>query len=623
LQQLQSEYGEDDLVVLYYHVSGTYGTADASARGAYYDVSGIPEADFDAVSEVIGAGSSVINTYRPIVQTRLAASTPITMSTTGIIRPAADPDSSWVTTTFRVVDTVPGTYGALRAQFVVYEDIGSNYPWTVRDVLPPSTITTLSAPGDSVVVTKKFVVNGAWNAQELHVAVFLEDTDPKLIVNAQLMPDPYNNAFTNTDSYAQEISYFGEAVYHTTLTNTGVMGDTIAVSVENEILPDGLGPFDWPVFFCDSSGTCYFNPTEFYLEPGETEVLDIHVIDGVGTTEGMALTAVTAESKSDPMAVSTESFATFVELPSILLVDDDNGQSHETYLKTAVEDAGYAARVLDTSADGRPVQAMLGSYWAVLWTTANGDATYLDSDDEQNMAAYLDGGGNLMLASMEFLSSRVETGRLIPDYLHIGSWTDNNGGFVMTGVGGDEVSDGMSLTIIGGPFAVNNTDAFTVGSPAEVVFTSPPGNKGLKVAENDHKVVFLSFPFECVKTTTADPDNQLTLITRILDWFDSASGVEDSEIHRLALAQNYPNPFNPVTRIAFSVPDAAGRVTLDVHDVSGRLVKTLVDEEMPAGPALAVWDGTDSDGARLPSGVYFARLSAGEASTFRKMTLLK
>ncbi|MFH1866010.1 MAG: FlgD immunoglobulin-like domain containing protein, partial [Candidatus Eisenbacteria bacterium] len=73
---------------------------------------------------------------------------------------------------------------------------------------------------------------------------------------------------------------------------------------------------------------------------------------------------------------------------------------------------------------------------------------------------------------------------------------------------------------------------------------------------------------------------------------------------------------------AFTVPEGAGRVNLTVHYVTGRVVRTLVDEELPAGPALAVWDGTDDHGRPLASGIYFARLASNEESAFRKMTLL-
>jgi hypothetical protein len=90
-----------------------------------------------------------------------------------------------------------------------------------------------------------------------------------------------------------------------------------------------------------------------------------------------------------------------------------------------------------------------------------------------------------------------------------------------------------------------------------------------------------------------------------------------------SLAQNYPNPFNPQTTIAFSVKER-GRVRIDVFNVSGQLVKTLLDETRAAGSYTDVrWDGTDADNAAVASGVYFYRLTTGGFSQTRKMVLLK
>jgi hypothetical protein len=621
LQQLQDEYGEDGLIVLYFHVSDGYSTAETHNRASYYNVGGIPEVDFDAVTEVVGAGENIIDVYEPIVASRFAESTPVTLTTEGVIYSAGDPDSSWVTTVFKAVDTVP--YGDLRAYFIVYENTSEVYPWTVRDMLPPSTVTTLAAAGDSIVITKKFKVDAAWDLGELHVAVFIEDTSPKLILNAQVMPDPFANSFDHADRYATEIDYFGEAIYHIVLENTGVMPDTITVDIAHEILPDGLEPYDWVAFYCDTDGACHFGPWDYALEPAEKETFDVHITDNVGHTQGMALTTLTATSSGDTLIVSSESFATFVDLPSILLVDDDGGADHETYLETALSDTGYTAMVWDAEVRSRPCLTRLNSYWAVLWTTGGGTAADLGGSCENNMAAYLDGGGNLLLASMEFLSSRVNTLAFRTDYLHIDSWTNDSGGFVVTGVTGNAISNGMSLNLLGGPFAPNPSDVFVANSPADVVFTSPAGTEGIRVDENGHKVVFLSFPFEDVETTEPAPNNQKTLIARILNWFNLPTGIEDGEVHRLALHQNYPNPFNPVTSVAFTVPEGGGSVSLTVHNVNGQVVRTLVDSELPAGPALAVWDGTDDSGLPLASGIYFARLASREDSAFRKMTLLK
>jgi hypothetical protein len=127
-----------------------------------------------------------------------------------------------------------------------------------------------------------------------------------------------------------------------------------------------------------------------------------------------------------------------------------------------------------------------------------------------------------------------------------------------------------------------------------------------------------------VKTADADPDNQRTLLRRILHWFGPIPTGVGEQPARLSLGQNFPNPFNPTTTLSFTVPADAGRVTLTVHGVTGQVVRTLVDTDgLPAGPHTAVWDGRDADGHAVSSGVYFARLSAGGHTRATKMALLK
>ena len=100
------------------------------------------------------------------------------------------------------------------------------------------------------------------------------------------------------------------------------------------------------------------------------------------------------------------------------------------------------------------------------------------------------------------------------------------------------------------------------------------------------------------------------------------AGVSDGFGGKFGLAQNMPNPFNPKTSIAFNLTDA-GDVTLEVYDVAGRRVATLIDRHMGAGTHVANWDGTASDGERAASGVYFYKLAAGDQKTSKKMVLLK
>lgn len=84
----------------------------------------------------------------------------------------------------------------------------------------------------------------------------------------------------------------------------------------------------------------------------------------------------------------------------------------------------------------------------------------------------------------------------------------------------------------------------------------------------------------------------------------------------------YPNPFNPRTTVSFAVGEP-GRVRLTIHDVTGRRVRTLADGWSAAGPRTVSWDGRDSSGRVLASGVYFARLESDNAVRTRRLVLLK
>jgi hypothetical protein len=104
----------------------------------------------------------------------------------------------------------------------------------------------------------------------------------------------------------------------------------------------------------------------------------------------------------------------------------------------------------------------------------------------------------------------------------------------------------------------------------------------------------------------------------------TATGVTDLPTPTaFALGQNVPNPFNPTTTIHYEVPAGGGVVTLRVYDVSGRLVRTLVDGFEESGVKSVVWNGRDDRGHGVSSGVYFYRMDAPGFSQTRKMLLLQ
>jgi len=89
-----------------------------------------------------------------------------------------------------------------------------------------------------------------------------------------------------------------------------------------------------------------------------------------------------------------------------------------------------------------------------------------------------------------------------------------------------------------------------------------------------------------------------------------------------ALGQNYPNPFNPETRIEFSLPHAS-YVRIEVYNILGGLVKTLLSDRLPAGRMAITWDGRYEDGQAAASGIYLYKMVAEGYTETRKMILLK
>jgi hypothetical protein len=91
-------------------------------------------------------------------------------------------------------------------------------------------------------------------------------------------------------------------------------------------------------------------------------------------------------------------------------------------------------------------------------------------------------------------------------------------------------------------------------------------------------------------------------------------------VARLSLAA--PNPFRDRSTFEFDLPRES-RATIRVYDITGRLVKALVEDELPAGSHRAVWDGRDGQGLRVASGVYLVRMQADGFGATRKLTRLE
>jgi hypothetical protein len=140
-------------------------------------------------------------------------------------------------------------------------------------------------------------------------------------------------------------------------------------------------------------------------------------------------------------------------------------------------------------------------------------------------------------------------------------------------------------------------------------------------------------PLRVVRSTVGQPVvGRFTTGSRVVNagfWAGTPTpvvGLAESSpapIEHYRLYSAVPNPFNPRTSIAFDVPAPGGRVKLAIHDVRGRLVKTLVDGEALPGHRVMAWDGTDDTGRGVSSGIFILSLEGGGKRWTQKLTLLR
>ncbi|MCK5126642.1 MAG: T9SS type A sorting domain-containing protein [candidate division Zixibacteria bacterium] len=105
---------------------------------------------------------------------------------------------------------------------------------------------------------------------------------------------------------------------------------------------------------------------------------------------------------------------------------------------------------------------------------------------------------------------------------------------------------------------------------------------------------------------------------------DPALDVDDNIIipELLSLSQNYPNPFNPTTRIEYHLT-RGGFISLTVFNLSGQVIKSLINKRQPAGTHVAKWDGSNDSGQPVASGIYLYEISSDAKRIAKKMVLIK
>jgi len=195
-----------------------------------------------------------------------------------------------------------------------------------------------------------------------------------------------------------------------------------------------------------------------------------------------------------------------------------------------------------------------------------------------------------------------------------------------------------TMIVYGGCVGINRFDVLTPTGSAvsqmrfnnNVAHSATISQTTLNAEGATAKVVLEGFSFDVIRDDRAganggamDRIHHLYDVITFLDNVVTNPTGSGPNAFRNTLSQNYPNPFNPSTSIEFSVRERTP-VTLNVYDVGGRLVRSLVQGDRAPGEVHRVaWDGRDNAGRAVASGVYFYKLVTNSFTQTKKMVLLK
>ena len=301
----------------------------------------------------------------------------------------------------------------------------------------------------------------------------------------------------------------------------------------------------------------------------------------------------------------------------VLIVQDDDGSGLSPYT-TALDSLGISYDVTDAQVTA----AEMAEYDYLIWFCGEEYNNTLTSGDQLKLTDYLNNGGKLFISGVD-IGYDIHNDPFYSNYLKAQYIGDGPYSAITTayGISGDPISG-----VFSGGLAINDNwvDQIvpTGGSDQIFYYTYQGSNFGCGVKyDGGYQLVYLTFAFENVPSAS---DREI-LMGNIVNWFGVPTEIEHKPgvlARSFLLRPNYPNPFNSETIISFSIP-RSGKALLEIYDVLGRRVKTLLHGRVTAGDYQIRWNGRNQWGQSVSSGVYFYRLQSGEQVLTRKLLLIR
>jgi len=327
----------------------------------------------------------------------------------------------------------------------------------------------------------------------------------------------------------------------------------------------------------------------------------------------------------------------------LLLVNDGlNETEYNNYYSACLDSNGVISGYWDNRKAS--VLTQLGNFNTMIWFTGDDSINTLGQTERDSLAAFLDRGGNLLLSSKNLgqnLGGKVNSDTVVfyHDYLkaQFDSFTVASTALNFQGRAALPISRGPSDSLNTGTVNTagnyKSIDRISPLAGADSVFNVKGFNSCsvIRCSTATYKAIYASLPIEALTTNTPGRLSRTKFIGRCLNWFGiqtfyKVAGEAVSEaglVNDVALLyQAFPNPFSSNTTISFSLP-ASGNVSLKVYNVAGQLVKTICDEQRPAGVQKITWNGNDEYGNKVSNGIYLYRLVTKDQNQTKKVIVLR
>jgi len=395
---------------------------------------------------------------------------------------------------------------------------------------------------------------------------------------------------------ASWIEQFGGDGSYCAVSNVSESPTTYYYSVQNGVVyrvraNSNGGTLDWTRVDPTSGGSYLFiNP--FILDPSDTDMMYLGTNHGVWRNSNLRAIPV---YNNNPTSINWDHLTTYPSGPAVTALAVSRSGSRNLYYLTSagtvhrVVSAHTAEPVVDPDWLNSGTQ-MIGKY---------GSSLAVHPEDDQQLLVAL---SNYSVESL---------------------WYTDDAGANWTGVEGNLAGDdGPSVrTVAIVPFGGN--DIYFAGTSTGLYSTMELDGDQTVWSQESADLIG-NVVVDMLATRSAD--GLIVAATHGKGVFSvnipTETAAPDLPSSTSYLAQNAPNPFNPRTTIAF-VLGADGHAALEVFDLRGRLIRTLIDQQLTAGEHSVIWDGVDQAGRSVSAGTYLYRVRSGSWSEQRKMTLLE